>query len=108
MKILPVLSWRCLLTLALTTLLSGSAMAQVDTGTISGTVKDQQGGVLPGATATITHQGQALTLTTVTREDGTYVFTPIRTGAYVVEIEFPGFSKGVRRGITVGIQEQVR
>jgi hypothetical protein len=104
----PVLSKSCLLTLALTALLSASAYAQVDTGTITGTVKDQQGGVLPGATVTITHEGQALTLTTVTREDGTYIFTPIRTGAYVVEIEFPGFSKGVRRGITVGIQEQVR
>ena len=75
------------------------AFAQVDTGTILGTVKDQSGGVLPGATVTITHEGQAFTLTSVTREDGTYIFTPIRTGAYSVEVEFPGFKKSVRRGI---------
>ncbi len=62
--------------------------------------------VLPGATVTITHEGQGFTLTTVTRADGTYIFTPIRTGAYTVEVEFPGFKKGVRRGITVAIQEQ--
>jgi outer membrane receptor protein involved in Fe transport len=108
MHIEPVVCRGSVLALALTALLSAPVHAQVDTGTISGTVKDEQGGVLPGATVAITHEAQALTLTTVTREDGTYIFTPIRTGAYVVEIEFPGFSKGVRRGITVGIQEQVR
>jgi hypothetical protein len=92
----------------LTALLSAAANAQVDTGTISGTVKDESGGALPGATVTITHEGQALTLTTVTRGDGTYIFTPIRTGAYSIDVEFPGFKKGVRRGITIGIQEQAR
>ena len=82
------------------------AAAQVDTGTILGTVKDESGGVLPGATVTITHEGQGFTLTSVTRADGTYIFTPIRTGAYTVEVEFPGFRKGVRRGITVAIQDR--
>src|SRR5262245_25226062 len=91
----------CLLALTLTALLAAPASAQVDTGTISGTVKDESGGVLPGATVTITHEGQALTLTGVTRGDGTYIFTPIRTGAYIVEVEFTGFKKETRRGITV-------
>src|SRR5207249_7595109 len=49
---------------------------------------------------------QAFTISTVTRGDGTYVFTPIRTGAYTIEVEFQGFKKGVRRGITVSIQQQ--
>ncbi|MGH9310811.1 MAG: carboxypeptidase regulatory-like domain-containing protein, partial [Vicinamibacterales bacterium] len=87
-------------------LIAAPASAQVDTGTILGTVKDQSGAVLPGATVMITHEGQALTLTTVTREDGTYIFTPIRTGAYTIEVEFQGFKKGVRRGVGVGIQQQ--
>src|SRR5207302_6735976 len=108
MRIQPGFGVGCLLALILSTLLSASASAQVDTGTLSGTVKDESGGVLPGATVTITHQGQGLTLTTVTRDDGTYIFTPIRTGTYLVEVEFPGFKKGGRRGITVAIQEQVR
>ena len=49
--------------------------------------------MLPGATVTITHEGQCFTLTAVTREDGTYIFTPIRTGAYTVEVEFQGFQQ---------------
>jgi Carboxypeptidase regulatory-like domain/TonB dependent receptor len=95
-----------LLAFALSALLCAPVRAQVDTGTILGTVKDRSGAVLPGATVTITHEGQALTLTTVTRADGTYIFTPIRTGAYAVDVEFEGFKKGVRRGITVAIQQQ--
>jgi hypothetical protein len=108
MRIRPGSGMGCLLALTLTALLSTPASAQVDTGTLSGTVKDESGGVLPGATVTITHEGQALTLTTVTRGDGTYIFTPIRTGAYSVEVDFPGFRKGIRRGLTVSIQENVR
>jgi hypothetical protein len=87
-------------------LLSAPALAQVDTGTILGTVKDQTGGVLPGATVTITHEGQGFTLSTVTREDGTYVFTPVRTGAYTVRVELTGFRTTERRNIAVGIQSQ--
>jgi len=97
-----------LLALTFSAVLSASATAQVDTGSISGTVKDQSGAIVPGATVTITHEGQGLTLTSVTREDGTYIFTPIRTGAYRIDVELQGFKKEARRGITVGIQEQVR
>jgi carboxypeptidase family protein len=97
-----VLPWALLVSV----LLCAPASAQVDTGTILGTVKDQSGGVLPGATVTITHEGQAFTLSAVTREDGSYVFTPIRTGTYAIDVEFQGFKKGVRRGITVSIQQQ--
>jgi outer membrane receptor protein involved in Fe transport len=91
---------------ALALLFSAPARAQVDTGTILGIVKDQSGGILPGATVTITHEGQSFVLTAVTRPDGTYIFTPIRSGAYTIEVEFPGFKKAVRRGIAVAIQEQ--
>jgi hypothetical protein len=96
------------LAVTLSAFLAASASAQVDTGSITGIVKDQSGAIVPGATVTITHEGQGLTLTGVTREDGTYIFTPIRTGAYRIDVELQGFKKEARRGITVGIQEQVR
>ena len=82
-----------LLAFALSVLIAPPAIAQVDTGGIRGTVTDASGGVLPGATVTVTHEGQGFTLTGVTREDGTYIFTPIRTGAYIVEVEFPSFQE---------------
>src|SRR5690349_8010742 len=88
-------------------LASTPAAAQVDTGSILGTIKDQSGGVLPGATVTITHEGQGFTLSTVTREDGTFVFTPVRTGSYTIRVEFPGFRKTEKRAVTVSIQQNV-
>jgi hypothetical protein len=95
------------LAVTLSALLAASASAQVDTGSITGTVKDQSGAVVPGATVT-SRTKVGLTLTSVTREDGTYIFTPIRTGPYRIDVELQGFKKEARRGITVGIQEQVR
>jgi hypothetical protein len=84
------------------------AAAQVDTGTILGTVKDQSGAIVPGATVTITHEGQAFTLTAVTRDDGTYIFTPIRTGSYTVRVELQGFRATERRNIALSIQQQAQ
>jgi hypothetical protein len=83
-----------------------TALAQVDTGTILGTVKDASGAVVAEAKVTLTHEGQAFTLTRATRSDGTYIFTPIRTGTYVLEVESPGFKKAVRRGVVLNQGQQ--
>ena len=106
MRVHPSLSRGGSFVFALLVLLAAPVTAQVDTGTILGTVKDQSGAILPGATVTITHEGQGFTLSAATREDGTYIFTPIRSGAYSIEVEFQGFKKGIRRGISVAIQDQ--
>ena len=42
----------------------------------------------------------------MTRPDGTYIFTPIRTGTYLLEVESAGFKKAVRRGIVLNLQQQ--
>ena len=83
-----------------------TAFAQVDTGTILGTIKDGSGAVISGAKVTLTHEGQAFTLTRMSRPDGTYIFTPIRTGTYLLEVESPGFKKAVRRGLVLSLQQQ--
>ena len=80
--------------------------AQVDTGTILGTVRDQSGAVVPGAKVTLIHEGTSFTLSALTREDGGYIFTPIRIGTYRVEAEYGGFQKAVRSGVQLNIQQQ--
>ena len=85
----------------------GNLNAQIDTGTILGTVKDQSGAVVPDATVTLTHVETAFTLSASTRMDGTYIFTPIRIGTYSVEAEFTGFRKARHSGVTLRQQQQI-
>ena len=50
--------------------------AQVDTGTILGTVRDSSGAIIAGATVTVRDEGTAFTQTTKTSSAGEYAFTP--------------------------------
>ena len=86
---------------------SQTLYAQVDSGAILGTVKDQSGAVIPGAKVTVTNEGTSFTLSTVTRSDGGYIFSPLRIGTYAVEAEFQGFQKAIRPHVTVNVQQQV-
>ena len=67
-----------------------SAFAQLDRGTISGTIKDSQGGVVPGVTdnATITQTQQ--TRTTVTYCSGFYTIPNLQPGRYDISAELKG------------------
>src|SRR5579864_3974490 len=81
--------------------------AQVDTGTILGTVTDASGAVIPGAKVTIRNEGTSFTQSTTTSASGTYVFTPLRIGTYTVEVEKEGFKRQRRAGLGLNIQQQL-
>ena len=66
------------------------AAAQSLTGVITGTVKDEQGGALPGASVTLT--GKTGTKTATTDSEGNYRFAALDPGTYSVEISMSGFS----------------
>jgi len=87
-------------------LIPGLLVAQVDTGAILGTVKDQSGAVIPGAKVTVTNEGTSLSLSTTTGPDGGYNFTPLRIGVYSVAAEAAGFAKAVQPHVTINIQQQ--
>jgi hypothetical protein len=90
--------------LALGALLS---RAQVDTGTILGTVRDTTGAVVPNATVTLTNEATSVTQTTTTGANGEYTFTPLRIGRYSVEAKSPGFQAEKKTGVQLDIQQQV-
>lgn len=79
------------------------------TGSISGEVKDTQGGVLPGVTVTATSPAQIGALTAVTNEAGIYRFPSVPPGEYRLQFELPGFQNVTREGIriTLGFNAQV-
>jgi hypothetical protein len=66
--------------------------AQSLTGSISGTVSDAQGGVLPGADVSLTNQSSKTVQRTVTNTDGVFVFASVPQGTYSVRVELSGFT----------------
>lgn len=89
-----------------TVLLAAPIQAQIDTGTILGTVRDANGAVVPQAKVTLTNTGTAVSLSTETDESGRYIFPAIRIGTYQVTVEAAGFKKAVRSGVQLNIQQQ--
>src|SRR5437868_2052851 len=88
-------------------LTASNTYGQVDTGTILGAVRDQGGAVVPGAKVTLTNEGTGVSSTTLSRADGSYVFTPIRIGSYAVSTEVPGFETARQLHVEVNIQQQL-
>ena len=89
-------------------LLAQPAFAQtMTTGTISGTVVDQQGGVLPGATVLATHVPTGTTYETVTRGDGRFAILNVRVGGpYTIAVTMPGFKNEEQKDIMVALGEE--
>jgi hypothetical protein len=76
-----------------------SAFAQFDRGTISGTIKDPQGAVVPGVTVTATSTSTQQSRTTVSDGSGFYTFPNLMPGRYDVSAELQGFKKANRTGV---------
>src|SRR5579862_2221357 len=83
--------------LVIALLLCLSAAAQVDTGTISGLVRDPSGGGIPSAQVTIRDQDTGLANDISTNSTGLYVSPPLRAGTYVVEAKVKGFEPSAKR-----------
>src|SRR3954447_21316388 len=70
----------------------GTLFAQVETTTsITGTVEDQQGAVLAGATVRLTNQNTGAVRETTTNADGVYSFQSLPGGIYSVVVSASGF-----------------
>ena len=116
---------RRLFALLLVALVAGASPAfgqsQAINGTIEGTVKDAQGGVLPGVTVTVTNTDTGAVRVVTTNEAGLFRAPLLPLGTYKVEYQMTGFAKRSRSGLvltagqiivanetlTVGAQEQV-
>ena len=76
----------------------------VTTGTLTGVVYDQQGGVVPGATVAAVHTPTGTAYEGVTQTDGRFSVLNVRVGGpYSMTITLPGFRTATRNDITVGL-----
>ena len=67
--------------------------AQVDRATLSGVVRDTGGGVVPGATVTVTNTATNIESHQATSETGSYQVVNLVPGRYQVDVELSGFKK---------------
>jgi hypothetical protein len=72
------------------------AVAQAPTGTITGTVADESGAIIPNATVTITNKATGVNRTATTNSEGFYAAPALPAGDYEVRAEFKGFRVTVR------------
>ena len=78
--------------------------AQVDTGSIVGTVLDSSGAALPAATLTVSEPSTGRKQSQVSGQDGSFSFTPLRIGTYTLTVTKPGFQTSVQTQIEVTVQ----
>ncbi len=83
---------RLLLTCVLWMVCSGVAWAQFETGSITGTVRDRSGAVLPAVTVTLRNLDTGVQQSGLTNESGVYEFFTLRVGRYAVRAELDGFA----------------
>ena len=79
------------------------AAAQVSTGTITGTVSDATGAVVPGAAVTVRNVETGITRALTTNERGRFSAPQLPPGSYEISASTSGFQTEVRSGITLTI-----
>ncbi len=94
------------LALVLTSVLSAVAMAQTTLGRVVGTVLDESGAVLPGATITLTNTGTTQAETTVANEVGAFVFPQVPAGTYRITVALQGFKGAEYTDVVVVVGQE--
>ncbi len=78
----------------------GTAFAGV-TGSISGTIKDQSGGVIAKASVSLINSSTGLRQSSVADSRGVYSFPVLPVGNYILEVDYAGFRPYRRTGIAL-------
>lgn len=81
------------------------AHAQLSTASLSGTVTDQTGAVVPHARLVITQTDTNFARTAMTKDDGTYHEEFLPTGPYKVSVSAPNFMTLDRTGIVLSVMQ---
>jgi hypothetical protein len=97
---------RAMLAFAVAVSLATPAAAQ-SSGSITGTVEDVSGGVLPGASVMATNTTQYAVYTALTGEQGVFVFAEIPPGTYTIAVELSGFKRVEKRDVVLSIATKI-
>jgi hypothetical protein len=85
----------------------GRLQAQVDTGTVLGTVSDLSGAAIANARVTIQDEKTGLVQQQAVQSNGDYSFGALKVGLYTVTASAPGFEPKALQHLVVNIQQQL-
>src|SRR5215468_7010131 len=97
-----------MLLFGLLALCSPFALAQQETATITGEVRDANGSVVSKATITVTNVETNVSIKSETNDQGLYTVPSLKPGPYSITVEKAGFKKSVRSGITLQVNQVAR
>src|SRR5262245_21418405 len=102
-RTLRLAGWSVIVIIAI----AGPAFAQAS-ASVTGSVKDSQGGVIPGATVILTSQTRGTaTEAVVTNLSGDFVVPNLLADTYTVRVEMPSFKTAVVKDLVVAAQTRV-
>src|ERR1700736_5008075 len=85
---------------------TGQAYAQVSGATLTGTVKDSSGAVIPNAQVVITDVATGVSRTVSPGSAGLYIAPNLLPGTYEIHVSAMGFSTAVQKGVTLTVGAQ--
>ncbi|HJZ70268.1 MAG TPA: TonB-dependent receptor, partial [Vicinamibacterales bacterium] len=97
---------RLFLAAVLLALSASAAAAQITSATISGTIKDETGGVLPGADVVLKNVETGFTRSAVTDSNGYFTVPGLAPGRYEARATLQGFTAAVQTGIVLEVAQQ--
>jgi hypothetical protein len=96
---------RVVAALVLVASVAGTSWAQITSATLSGTIKDETGGILPGVDIVAKNMDTGQSRTVVTNGEGVYTITGLPPGKYEVRASLQGFNTAAETmQLTVGQQ----
>lgn len=93
--------------MVLVAVLVGTAAAQEFRGTITGTVTDPNGAVVPGAAVTVTNTGTNVAATATTNSEGSYTVPLLLPGTYTVSVTGSGFKTSTTENVVVRVDDRL-
>lgn len=82
------------------------AFAQITSATLSGTIKDETGGVLPGVDVVIRNVDTERTRSVVTNANGYFTVPGLAPGKYETRASLQGFTTAVQTGLVLEVAQQ--
>src|SRR6266850_1463810 len=97
----------CLLLIVAAVTFNVPANGQSITGSVSGTVTDSTGGIIPGAVVTLSSDKTRDTRTATTNSEGRFSFAALQPGEYSIKIERQGFQALEQKGAVLSANESL-